>query len=274
MTADLTTGTQDTIVIGHRPQALRDSDIAFLPDGPAGNHIVRQRPSGWDTLSVGSAPIQAFGYSPDGTRLAVVAPDTESGRARHDLFVANPDGTIIRRLTATGDIDDLVWCGDSTSILVSSATDKLSNQRRRVWRASVHGGDLDEVVLPVEGDRWPTDCSDDGARVTFELRLDRAGMFVGRRGDGPGYELDSLGAGRGARWSPDGTLLAFVDGRDGQPDVYVRDRTGTERRITADRATESDLSWSPDGRTLVFARRSPRRGVWLVHLDDVASSGR
>ncbi len=65
-------------------------------------------------------------------------------------------------------------------------------------------------------------------------------------------------------WSPDGTAVAFtVDrsepyGRGGLPktDLYVVKVDGTGvRRLTRDRLSASPV-WSPDGRTIIYARRS------------------
>jgi len=49
--------------------------------------------------------------------------------------------------------------------------------------------------------------------------------------------------------------IAFVSGRDGNPEIYTANIDGTDvRRLTNTAVAESDPDWSPDGSKLVFAR--------------------
>jgi dipeptidyl aminopeptidase/acylaminoacyl peptidase len=77
--------------------------------------------------------------------------------------------------------------------------------------------------------------------------------------------------GSSARWSPDGTRLAFV--ARGEPEgsqIFVRwmDEEGAVSQIT--RVTESpeNLRWSPDGRSLAFDMLVPSRKSWQVDMPD------
>jgi Tol biopolymer transport system component len=56
-----------------------------------------------------------------------------------------------------------------------------------------------------------------------------------------------------ARFSPGGEAVAFI--RDEPPnrtDLWIADRTGSERRLTFDGTTKRAVAWSPDGRKLAF----------------------
>jgi TolB protein len=56
-------------------------------------------------------------------------------------------------------------------------------------------------------------------------------------------------------WSPDGTKLAFVSGRDGTPHVYVMNADGTgTRRLTNSDQEDEHPTWSADGARIVFSR--------------------
>ncbi len=54
-------------------------------------------------------------------------------------------------------------------------------------------------------------------------------------------------------WSPDGSRIAFVSVRDGNPEVYVMNADGNSPfRITFDDAIDTNPTWSPDGTQLAF----------------------
>ncbi len=59
------------------------------------------------------------------------------------------------------------------------------------------------------------------------------------------------------RISPDGDLIAFVSDRDGNPDVYVMDRSGENiRKISHEVGVVSHPRWSPDGEQIAFVART------------------
>ena len=55
-------------------------------------------------------------------------------------------------------------------------------------------------------------------------------------------------------WSPDGTQIAFMASQPGQPwKLYlISSQGGTPQPLTKERVNESDLTWMPDGKSLVF----------------------
>ncbi|MEQ1571240.1 MAG: hypothetical protein ABMA64_36775 [Myxococcota bacterium] len=77
------------------------------------------------------------------------------------------------------------------------------------------------------------------------------------------------GADGGARWSPDGSYIAFTSARTGEGDLYLLDTKQIEappRRLTT-QANSSELyvDWGPDGRTLVFvAHSSSGDNLWVL----------
>ena len=59
-----------------------------------------------------------------------------------------------------------------------------------------------------------------------------------------------------ARWSPDGTRIAYVaPGETGSPQIFVRymDVEGASTQITRVDQTPSNLEWSPDGTSIAFS---------------------
>jgi len=52
---------------------------------------------------------------------------------------------------------------------------------------------------------------------------------------------------------PDGSKIIFHDHRDGNEDIYITNSNGTgEQRLTFDPAFDSNMSFSPDGSTIVY----------------------
>jgi dipeptidyl aminopeptidase/acylaminoacyl peptidase len=58
----------------------------------------------------------------------------------------------------------------------------------------------------------------------------------------------------GAKWSPDGTRIAYISDRDGKPQIYMRWMdSGQTAELTNLESAPSDLSWSPDGKLVSFS---------------------
>jgi dipeptidyl aminopeptidase/acylaminoacyl peptidase len=73
-----------------------------------------------------------------------------------------------------------------------------------------------------------------------------------------------------ARWSPDGTKIAFKSTRSGNWDLYVMGADGTNvTRITEHPAADHDPRWMPDMQSLIFSsERDSRSDLYRVWLKD------
>jgi dipeptidyl aminopeptidase/acylaminoacyl peptidase len=76
------------------------------------------------------------------------------------------------------------------------------------------------------------------------------------------------------QWSPDGSLLAYQNDRDGSPDVYVISADGgtPARKLVAGELDEYPQSWTPDGARLLYTRvdAGGKAQTWIVPVDGSA----
>jgi Tol biopolymer transport system component len=69
-------------------------------------------------------------------------------------------------------------------------------------------------------------------------------------------------------WSPDGSRIAFVSDRDGNQEIYVMNRDGSDvQRLTNDALQDTSPTWSPDGTQLAFvSRRTGNDEIYILTL--------
>ncbi len=73
-------------------------------------------------------------------------------------------------------------------------------------------------------------------------------------------------------WSPDGTRIAFMTNRDGNPEIYVMNRDGSNLvRITRHPGIDATPTWSPSGNQVAFT--SDRSGSPQIYIADADGLG-
>ena len=123
------------------------------------------------------------------------------------------------------------------------------------------------------------DWSSDGNSVVFSSSNLSAPGIHDRNPDGVNQRQISCGNDYGANWSPDNKKLAFISDRDGTPNIYVIERGIDDPKCNADaestlglyqltdtEGSEYDISWSPDGRQILFV--SERDGNPEIYVMD------
>jgi Tol biopolymer transport system component len=233
--------------------AADDWDPAITGDGKS--LLFTSRRTGnfeiWRAGLDGSAPRQVSRDGEDAQN-PTLSPDGETvvyssgSRQKPGLWCVRTDGTSLRRLTtAFGVIPELSPDGRHVLYLEQAASGAIRTLK---------------VV-----------SAEDGREIPFQIRLEL-------RERTPGYSL-----GR-ARWTPDGSAIAFVaqDGA-GLHGVFVqdfapgRDTSGTRRPLAGfvpDQIVES-FGFSPDGRYLTVAVREQQSSLLLAEgVAGVATSPR
>jgi len=74
--------------------------------------------------------------------------------------------------------------------------------------------------------------------------------------------------GSSARWSPDGTRIAYLSEVDGKPQLFVRwmDAEGASSQVTRLTEPPGNLAWSPDGKWLSFTSRVKFERAWKISM--------
>ena len=123
------------------------------------------------------------------------------------------------------------------------------------------------------------DWSSDGNSVVFSSANFSNPGIHDRNPDGVNQRQITCGNDYGAKWSPDNKKLAFISDRDGNPNIYVIEKEIEDPKCSDDaestlglyqltdtEGSEYDISWSPDGRQILFV--SERDGNPEIYVMD------
>jgi Tol biopolymer transport system component len=192
-----------------------------------------------------------------------------SGRAeagQTDIYVKAIGSEAFRRLTETPDSETSpAWSPDGQSIAFVRGgrgvftMSQLGGAERQVSASGTHvawAGDSQSVLIRYrEGDAGPF-----GIHQVFLATLERRQVTQAPVGAGDWrFEV-----------SPDGKTLAFIRyEREGIADLYVMPITGGEpRRLTNWNAVLTGLSWTPDGRDIVYSVQEPSvNRLWRIAVN-------
>ena len=200
--------------------------------------------------------------SPDGRRLAFDS-DREGERG---VYIADGDGTNIRRVSGTGYAAVPTWSPDGDRL----AFIRAEPGRPKVWNLWLltdSSGKLQRLTHFGYGQTWGASWLPDGRSVVFshedrivQLSLSDGGMLTHR----------TPVQGRTVRTpavSPDGRRVVFQVWHDGGWILELA--SGAMHRLLAD-PTAEEFAWSPDGRRVAYHSRAA--GRWAIHVAPVIDS--
>lgn len=268
----------------------RNGRIAYMVQDGAGRWqvwVANPDLSGAKKLTHGRSAGGWAVWSPSGKRLAFQS-DFQTGRARRtpkhstNLFVMNPDGSAVKRLTdSRGVSGDAAWSPDGS--LIAFDSDRGSRKRfSAIYVMHANGRKLRRVTTPRHpfSDYKPR-FSPDGTHLVFTRTrgtadFGPAALFTVRL-DGSGlHQLTpySLHA-DDSDWSPDGKQIVF-EGYPNGPygDIYTVSSTGgAPLNITHDTTGQADPVWSPDGQKILFLDNGYVNGVGRTGLATMNPEG-
>ncbi len=205
--------------------------------------------------------------SPDGSTLAYARSD---GVERTQIRLSDPDGRNSRDFLRLNDVGTLAWTPDGDLVFPQlDFTDRYRIQSD-LYRAGPDG----TVVRLTEGARLSyADVAPDGGIVAVQEGGGTTSLVMVDPESGsvsPFVEGTSTLHWAYPRWAPSGNRVAAVRWEEGAfMDVVVIDVPS--RRVvsvTRDRALDTNPTWTPDGRTLVWA--SDRSGIPNLYAADVS----
>jgi Tol biopolymer transport system component len=231
--------------------------IAFVRPVDGVDSIAVISPNGGSAITL-TTHARNPAWSPDGTRLAFDS--SRSGDS--NLYVADAHGRNVCELTNSG---------------ANEHSPAWSPDGKRLVFVLDDGLDYELDVIGADGTRWRVlfkqpgyymaapSWSPNGKWIAFlfesvagagrgQTELDV--FLIHPNGKGLHQLTHTVGSEGAPSWTPDGTRLLFNGrhkGRDGT--VVLTLRTG-RARLLAGAASSSNPVWSPDGRTIAFARGS------------------
>lgn len=122
--------------------------------------------------------------------------------------------------------------------------------------------------VPAAGQLEDASLSPKGERALFTARGD---IFTAPIEKGPVRNLtgSSNAHDKWARWSPDGSKIAFISDASGEEELYVIAQDGSapaEKLTDGGRAMRYAPEWSADGKRIAFSDKDGR--IWVYSFDD------
>jgi len=203
-------------------------------------------------------PIISPAWSPDGSKVAYVSFENKKPVVYVQDLVTR-QRTVIANYKGSNSAP--AWSPDGSKLALALARDGLT----QVYVVNADGSGLRRLTNTDGIDTEPQ-FSADGRTIYFTS--DRSG----------GPQIYRMGANGGAaqrvtfsgaynispRISPDGKTLAYISRRDGRFQLYALDLTNNQEQRLSDTTKDESPSFSPNGKYIMYATESGRRGTLAV----------
>ncbi|MBI3048045.1 MAG: PD40 domain-containing protein [Acidobacteria bacterium] len=253
----------------------------FLPDGRHFLYVAIGTNSG--STAVNGIYVAAL----DSNERKLLVPGGASPRYAQGYLLFLREQTLMAQAF---DVERFELRGDAVPIAEQVATGGLSGRMGAVSVSetgvlayhSGAGGDLSQLVWFDRSGKQLGTVGDRGDYGDLELSPDRQRAVVSFSDAGANYDIWLFDLARGLRtrftfdpandltpiWAPDGTAVIFSSARKGNIDLYRKASggIGSEDMIQGDSATETPVSWSSDGRSILYVRTTATGGfdLWVL----------
>jgi len=220
------------------------------------------------SVDIASPDLRVVSIVDDGARNYHVQPSPDDRHIAFDsdrdgergVYVANRDGSRVRRVSGPGYAAVPTWAPDSRRLAFVRAepdNPKVWN----LWLLTLDTGELRRLTHYSFGQTWSASWFPDGQHVCYTHEAKLVVLDLATRGS---RQFDSPVARRIVRTpavSPDGSKVVFQVYRDG---VWLLDLSDGSMRPLLRDPTAEEFAWAPDGRRVAFHSR--RDGQWGIYL--------
>ena len=198
-----------------------------------------------------------------GDRITVIAPDSgapPTGKLNYQLYGRLGAAAVLQVTpTSSGALHIVLHEVGPGRVLQTAELTPKGAPLSAEWRLSVH-------AISDEIERWVTGAA--GVAATRILFV-REGTLWQVDSDGANVQrVPGIASGYDASWDPSGKRIAYYEMLDDGTHVVLRDlETGGTRRVSGGSGTNISPTFSPDGRTLVFASGEDEVELYSVPAD-------